>query len=193
MPALVLASTSVYRQQLLTRLGIPFTAAAPTCDEEALKDPSLLPRDLAAHLARAKVQSIAASQREAHVLGSDQLVEIASEVLGKPGTSERALEQLTLLAGKAHRLITAFALVCPDGTLIEHVDVHTLHMRSLTRAELERYIAADRPLDCAGSYKIEERGIALFERIEGADFSAITGLPLIALTTALRTRGFLLP
>src|SRR5262245_48380527 len=139
MPALVLASTSVYRQQLLTRLGIPFTALAPTCDEDALKDPALAPMELAAHLARAKAHSIAASQQEAHVLGSDQLVEIGHEVLGKPGTSERALEQLTRLAGSAHRLITAFALVCPDGSRIEHVDVHTLHMRRLTRAELERY------------------------------------------------------
>lgn len=193
MPALVLASTSVYRQELLQRLGVPFTAVAPRCDEESLKDPTLAPAALAAHLARAKARSVVASWPEAHVLGSDQLVEIEGEVLGKPGTPDVARAQLERLAGKAHRLITAFALACPDGSLLEHLDVHTLHMRALTRAERARYVSADDPLDCAGSYKIEARGIALFERIEGSDFTAITGLPLIALTSMLRARGFALP
>jgi septum formation protein len=193
MPSLVLASTSIYRQELLTRLGVPFTAVAPACDEEALKDPALAPAALASHLAREKALSVAPRWPEAHVLGSDQLVEIAGEVLGKPGSREAALAQLLRLAGKAHRLITAFALACPDGSLLEHVDVHTLHMRALTQLELERYVGADLPLDCAGSYKIEARGIALFERIEGADFTAITGLPLIALASVLRARGFALP
>jgi septum formation protein len=193
MPSLVLASTSSYRRQLLARLGVAFTAVAPSCDEEALKDPSLEPAALAAYLAREKARSVAAQWPEAHILGSDQLVEVDGEIVGKPGTAQGALEQLSKLAGRAHRLVTAYALLCPGGAMIEHLDVHTLHMRALTQPELERYVDADQPLDCAGSYKIEARGISLFERIEGADFTAITGLPLIALTTTLRSRGFRVP
>jgi septum formation protein len=191
MPRLVLASTSPYRRDLLQRLGLAFEAVAPRCDEEALKDPSLPPRLLAQLLAREKALSV--HESDAFVLGSDQLVEIDGEVLGKPKSRERAVAQLARLAGRVHRLVTAFALVTPDGGIDEHVDVHTLHMRALSRAELERYVAADLPLDCAGSYKIERGGIALFERIEGADFTAITGLPLVALTTLLRRHGFALP
>lgn len=192
-PTLVLASTSKYRRELLARLGVPFRVAAPSCDEEALKDLSLAPTALASHLARAKARSIADQFPEAHVLGSDQLVEIDGEILGKPGSPERALQQLTRLSGHAHRLITAYALICPDDSVLEHVDTHVLHMRELTEAELTRYVNADQPLDCAGSYKIEARGITLVERIEGADFTAITGLPLVALTSDLRTRGFAVP
>lgn len=193
MPALVLASTSVYRRQLLARLGLPFEVAAPSCDEEALKDERPDPVALASHLAKEKARSVAGQFAHAHVLGSDQLVEIDGEVLGKPGSAERAVLQLTKLAGRAHRLITAYAIVCPGGALLEHVDAHVLHMRALTRPELERYVRADQPLDCAGSYKIEALGIALFERIEGADFTAIMGLPLVALTSSLRAQGFAVP
>lgn len=193
MPELVLASTSVYRRELVGRLGVSCRAVAPSCDEEALKGSGLEPSALALHLAREKARSVAGQWRDAHVLGSDQLVEVEGEVLGKPGSAEGALAQLTRLSGRAHRLITAFALLCPDGAIVEHVDVHVLHMRSLTRAELARYVVADQPLDCAGSYKIEARGIALFERIEGSDFTAIMGLPLIALTSVLRAQGFSLP
>jgi septum formation protein len=196
MPALVLASTSPYRRQLIARLGLSCSVVAPSCDEEALKDARLAPDALAAYLALEKARSVVdqfASMPDAHILGSDQLVELDGEVLGKPGTAERAVAQLTQLAGRSHRLITAFALLCPDGTLVQHVDVHVLHMRALTQPELARYVSIDQPLDCAGSYKIESLGIALVERIEGADFSAIMGLPLIALTSALRARGFAVP
>jgi septum formation protein len=193
MPALVLASTSVYRRELVGRLGVPCTSVAPSCDEEALKDDRLAPAELALHLAREKARSVAAQWPDAHVLGSDQLVEVEGDILGKPGSAERALEQLTRLSGRAHRLITAYALMCPGGAVVEHVDVHVLHMRSLTRDELARYVSADQPLDCAGSYKIEARGITLVERIIGADFTAIMGLPLVALTTTLRAQGFVVP
>ena len=193
MPSLVLASISIYRQELISRLGVACIAVAPSCDEEALKDPRLAPAELALHLAREKARSVAAQWPKAHVLGSDQLVEVEGQVLGKPGSPERALEQLTRLSGRMHRLITAYALLCPGDVVVEHVDVHMLHMRSLTREELARYVEADQPLDCAGSYKIEARGITLFERIEGADFTAIMGLPLVALTSALRAQGFAIP
>lgn len=193
MPSLVLASTSAYRRELIARLGVPFSAVAPSCDEEALKDPALAPADLALHLAREKARSVAADWPDAHILGSDQLVEIDGAILGKPGSAEAALEQLMRLSGRAHRLVTALVLSCPGAGLLEHVDVHVLHMRALTRDELSRYVSADRPLDCAGSYKIEARGISLFERIEGADFTAIMGLPLVALTSLLRGQGFSCP
>jgi septum formation protein len=195
MPSLVLASSSTYRRQLIARLGVPCTCVAPSCDEDALKDAnaSLAPAALASELARAKAYSVAPQWREAHILGSDQLIEIEGEILGKPGTPERAVAQLMQLAGRAHRLITAYALICPDGCVVQHVDVHVLHMRALTQTELARYVSADLPLDCAGSYKIEARGIALFERIEGSDFTAIMGLPLVALSTALRAQGFEVP
>jgi septum formation protein len=195
MPTLVLASSSVYRRQLLARLGVACTAVAPSCDEDAIKEAhvGLAHAELASELARAKAASVEAQWQDAHILGSDQLVEVEGEILGKPGTPKRAVAQLTQLAGKAHRLITAYALLCPDGSVLEHLDVHVLHMRALPRATLERYVSADEPLDCAGSYKIEARGIALFERIEGADFTAIMGLPLVALTTALRAQGFAVP
>ena len=193
MPELVLASTSVYRRELVARLGVSCRAVAPSCDEEALKDPRLAPAELALHLAREKARSVAGAWPEAHVLGSDQLVEVEGQILGKPGTAERALEQLLRLSGRAHRLITAYALLCPGGAVVEHVDVHVLHMRALTRDALQRYVHADQPFDCAGSYKIEARGITLVERIEGADFTAIMGLPLVALTSALRAQGFTLP
>ena len=189
---LVLASTSPYRRALLERLGVPFRCVPPTVDEDALKDPALAPRDLARHLARAKAASVAADAPRAVVIGSDQLVALDGRIHGKPGSVEAAVGQLLALAGRPHELITALA-VAHDGRWSEHTDVTTLWMRPLTRAEAKRYVAADRPTDCAGAYKFEERGITLFERIESSDHTAITGLPLIALTTILRTLGVVIP
>ena len=193
MPKLVLASTSPYRRELVSRLGVPFSAVAPLCNEEELKASALSPRLLAQLLAREKALSVAAENGDAFVLGSDQLVELDGKVFGKPGSSEGAVAQLSQLSGRAHRLITAFSLVTPEGALDEHIDVHTLSMRPLSREELTRYVDRDQPHDCAGSYKIERQGIALFERIEGEDFTAIMGLPLMALSDRLRRYGFELP
>ncbi len=190
---LVLASTSPYRRLLIERLGIPFEADAPDCDEDALKRPGLSPRELALMLARAKAQSLSSKHAGAYILGSDQLVDLDGKVLGKPHTIEGAIAQLRSMRGRCHQLITAMALVTPSGAIEEHLDVHTLAMRDLSDESLARYVERERPLDCAGSYKIESGGIALFERIEGADFSAITGLPLMALTGMLRKHGFVVP
>jgi septum formation protein len=189
---LVLASTSRYRRELLGRLGVPFRWRAPLVDEETLKSPSLKPTELAEGLARAKAFSIAYEEPEAVVLGGDQLVTIDGVVLGKPGSTERAIEQLQALSGRSHELITSIAVV-RAGDAVVHTDVTSLTMRHLSRAEIERYVSADVPIDCSGSYKIEARGIVLFERIESADHSAISGLPLIALTTILRGFGFAVP
>lgn len=193
MPTLILASTSSYRRELLSRLALPFRVEAPRCDEEALKDRALAPGELAAFLAREKARSVAALAAEAHVLGSDQLVDLDGEILGKPGSPEGAAAQLARLSGRSHRLITAVALACPDGSLHEHLDVTTLRMRALRRDEISRYVAVDQPGDCAGSYKIERLGISLFEQIDCRDFTAITGLPLIAVAALLRREGFALP
>lgn len=194
-PPLVLASTSRYRRELLARLGLPFSVRAPACDEDAIKRGlDLAPLDLAVHLARAKAESLRAELPSGVIIGSDQIAEIDGVILGKPGTADRAAGQLALLAGRTHRLITAVAVAHPGGVIVsEHVDVTRLTMRPLAAAQIARYVAADAPLDCAGSYKLEARGITLFSRIESEDSSAITGLPLIALTTMLSTLGFAVP
>lgn len=195
-PPLILASTSRYRRALLERLGLPFTAVAPACDEDALKDPRLTPQALAEFLAEAKAASIAVQQPEAVVIGSDQLAALEVDgrwtILGKPGTSAKAVDQLALLSGRTHILITAM-VVARGAERWRYTDITRLTMRRLDRAALERYVAADQPLDCAGAYKLECRGIALFEAIESADASAITGLPLLALTRILAGLGYAIP
>lgn len=192
MPDLVLASTSTYRRVLLARLGLPFRSKAPLVDEETLKDPALAPRALAEHLARAKAESLAEHEPDTVIIGGDQVVSLGGQIFGKPGDLARAVDQLTAMAGKPHELITALAVRHARGT-VAHTDVTTLWMRPLSRAEIGRYLAADRPFDCAGSYKLESLGITLFEKIESADHTAVTGLPLIALTTILRELGFPVP
>lgn len=192
MAELILASTSPYRRELLTRLGIPFRCEAPVCDEEAIKAEGHAPRELAERLATLKAQSLAGRYPEAILIGSDQLASGPAGILGKPGTRAAALAQLESLSGRTHELITALA-VWRDGRLWTHTDVARLTMRALTRAELERYVDADRPFDCAGSYKLEARGIALFERIDAADYTAIVGLPLMALAGQLRKLGLEVP
>jgi septum formation protein len=187
-----LASTSTYRRALVERLGVPFRCEAPRVDEDSLKQPDLAPRVLAEMLAEAKAQSIADAFPNAVVIGSDQVACCEGMILGKPGTAERAIEQLLGMAGRTHELITAMVVV-HRGTVQRHTDVTRLHMRRLTRDAIARYVAADCPLDCAGSYKLESRGIVLFEQIESADHSAITGLPLMALTSILRELSFAIP
>lgn len=191
-PPLLLASTSPYRRALLERLGLAFAVAPPRCDEEALKDPRLGPEEQAAALAQAKAASLIDLHPEHLIIGSDQLVALDQQVLGKPGGRDQALAQLLALAGRAHRLITALS-VWHAGSWRHHLDIATLHMRPLSRDEAERYLDADQPFDCAGSYKLEQRGIALFEGIEAADHSAITGLPLLALCGILRDCAWPLP
>ena len=167
-PDLILASTSAYRRALLERLGVPFRGVAPEFDEEAFPRNGLSPRALAEALARGKADAVAAREPAAVVIGCDQL---------------------EAMSGRAHELITAMVVVAP-GRRFEHTDVARLAMRPLGRAALERYVARDLPVDCAGSYKLERGGIALFERIESDDHTAITGLPLLALAGILAGLGF---
>ncbi len=190
---LILASTSPYRRVLLERLGLSFSVRAPSCDEDAFKDGQRGPKELAELLALEKAKSVALAEPESLVLGSDQVVDLDGEILGKPGSAPAAERQLARLAGREHRLITALALVGPAGDVARYTDVTRLRMRALSGQEIARYVAHDRPLDCAGSYKIESLGIALFEHIECADYSAISGLPLLALAELLRQRDFAVP
>jgi septum formation protein len=191
---LILASTSPHRRALLERLGLSFRVEAPTIDEEALKAQFVgqEPRLLAARLAEAKAGSIAKRNPGALVIGGDQVVSFEGRILGKPGTTVRAKAQLLSMVGRTHELITALA-VRRDRQVYTHLDVSRLRLRSLTAEEVTRYVEADQPLDCAGSYKLEARGIMLFERIVTEDQSAITGIPLIALTSALREFGYAVP
>lgn len=193
---LILASTSRYRRELLERLRLPFRSVAPKLDEDAAKA-SLLsrgtgPKEIAERLALLKAESVAADHPEAAVIGSDQLVAFEGEILGKPGSHSAAVEQLLQLAGSSHDLVTAVA-ICAGGKTLRHTDVAELRVRDLSRDEVERYVAADQPLDCAGSYRIESLGISLFERIRCDDHAAITGLPLMAVASMLRRLGFALP
>ena len=189
---LILASTSPYRKAQLARLSLQFRAVAPRVVEDDWKALALAPEALARSLAAAKALSLAEQFPDAVILGGDQLVAFDGEILGKPGDAEEARRQLARLAGKTHDLVTAVA-VWADGNTHEHIDIARLTMRDLSAAEIARYVEVDLPTDCAGSYKLESLGIALFERIEAADHSAITGLPLMALSAIFRRIGFLVP
>ena len=192
MSELILASTSPYRRQLLERLSLPFRQLAPDCDEEVLKAQGLSPEDLTSQLADRKADSIAKQHPHAVVIGSDQVAAIDGDILGKPGSQDVAVAQLQRLQGRAHRLITAVT-VAQGKQRQRHQNITTLHMRELQAAALQRYVQRDHPVDCAGAYKLEQSGISLFERIETDDHSAITGLPLLALTRMLIDFGFVIP
>ena len=187
---LVLASTSPYRRELLARLGIAFDTARPEVDETPL--PGESPTDLACRLAVAKAAAVAAGG-DAWVIGSDQVAELDGAALGKPGSRDRACAQLAAMAGKAVRFHTGVCLAHGDGRRLQALDTTTVRFRPLTAGEIARYVDAEQPLDCAGSFKSEGLGIALFEAIETRDPSALVGLPLIATARLLREAGFRLP
>jgi len=187
---LVLASTSRYRRELLTRLTPGFRCVAPQVDETAGADES--PAALAARLAQAKARAVVATNPGALVLGSDQVADLDGRVFGKPGTVEAAQAQLRACAGRDVLFHTAICLIDARVTPWRaHAaqDTTRVRMRALDAAEIERYVAREQPLDCAGSFKSEALGIALFERIETLDPSALVGLPLIAVCRLLRECG----
>jgi MAF protein len=194
MPDLILASTSQYRRQLLARLSVPFRTVPPTVDEGAIQAlfDATSAAELAEHLAIAKAVSVARLEPEATILGSDQVCVCEDRIFNKPGTAAAAAEQLAFLAGKAHRLITAIC-VWREGATLRHRDVTTLKMLPLSANQIACYVAADKPLDCAGSYRLEARGIGLFESIQSSDHTAITGLPLLAVAGLLRQVGWTIP
>jgi septum formation protein len=191
-PVVLLASTSPYRRDLLRRLLPDFECVAPGVDESALRQAGDVPAELAARLASAKAAAVAALRPDAIVIGSDQVATVDGNVLGKPGSTTRAIEQLQSLSGRVHQLHTAVS-VQVRGTRRDFLNTTDLQMRSLTSDEIHRYVARDQPLDCAGSYRIESLGIALFDAIRTDDFTAIIGLPLRALAAVLRELGVAVP
>ena len=192
MARLVLASTSRYRRELLERLRLSFDVAPPDVDETA--SPGESPRNLAIRLAQAKACAVATQLADdAWALGSDQVAEVEGRALGKPGGRAAAIAQLDSMSGRIVRFHTALCLAHADGRTFADIDLTEVHFRALTDAEIERYVDAEQPFDCAGSFKSEGLGIALFERIDNHDPSALVGLPLIATCMLLRKAGFALP
>lgn len=180
-----LASTSRYRRILLARLGLEFQIAAPAVDEQ--RRPGEAPAELARRLALAKARAVAEQHPNALVIGSDQVCALGDTVLGKPGDAAAARAQLEAQSGQVVRFHTAVALVgIAAGCWRQHLDETRCVFRKLTAAEIAAYVAAESPLDCAGSFKVEGLGIALFERIETTDPTALVGLPLIWVAQALR-------
>jgi septum formation protein len=185
----VLASTSRYRRMLLERLGVPFVAVSPETDEAAL--PGETPAATALRLAVAKARSVTRTHPDALIIGSDQVADCDGEPVGKPGNHERAVTQLGRLSGRTVVFHTGLALLdAPTGHCQSAlVDVRST-FRVLTAAEIEAYLRREQPYDCAGAVRSEALGIALFERIDSDDPTALIGLPLIRLTTMLRAAGY---
>ncbi|MFN9470631.1 Maf family nucleotide pyrophosphatase [Acidovorax sp.] len=188
----VLGSTSRYRRELLSRLNLPFEIASPDVDETPT--PGEAPRDLALRLALAKAHAVAKQHPEAVVIGSDQVADLAGQPLGKPGTHERAVQQLRQMRGQTVIFQTAVATVC-QASGFEQVDIAPVEVRfrDLSDDEIERYLRAEQPYDCAGSAKSEGLGIALLDAIHSDDPTALIGLPLIRTCRMLRAAGVVLP
>jgi septum formation protein len=193
-PRLILASTSPYRRELLGRLGLAFETVRPEVDEAP--QPQETPQTLAVRLACAKAEAVLgheAMHTGTWVIGSDQVAELDGEPLGKPGTAENAIAQLTAMSGRSVRFFTALCLANSDHRRLEALDITTVRFRDLAIDEIERYVAREQPLDCAGSFKSEGLGVALFEAIDNRDPTALIGLPLIATARLLREAGFVIP
>ena len=191
-PRLVLASTSRYRQELLARLGIAFETVAPGVDESPLAGET--PQLLALRLACAKAQAVQAAFPDALIIGCDQVAVVGATLLDKPGTHARAVEQLMRMSGKPVAFFTALCLLNARTLRRQSAIVAvTVHMRELGMDQIERYLRAERPYDCAGSARIEGLGIALVARLESDDPTALIGLPLIRLCDMLKSEGVELP
>lgn len=185
---LILASTSPYRRKLLQRLQVPFRCLAPEVEEAAL--PSEDPAAMAGRLALAKARAIAASFPDALVIGSDQVASVGGRIMGKPGTHANAVAQLKASSSKEVIFYTGVAVVCDarDQAWF-HVEPFSAHFRKLSETTIENYLQREQPYDCAGSFKCEGLGIALFEGLRGNDPTSLEGLPLIALVDLLARAG----
>jgi septum formation protein len=187
-PPLVLASTSLYRRELLARLRLPFQVAAPEVEEAALAGEHA--RDTALRLAQAKARAVAPRFPQALVIGSDQVAALDGEHLGKPGGHDRAVAQLKAMRGKTVLFHSALALLNAASGAVQTAEVPTaVRFRDYSDGEIERYLEIERPYDCSGSAKIEGLGIVLVERVSGDDPSALIGLPLVSLSAMLRNEG----
>lgn len=186
---LILASTSKYRGELLSQLGWPFEAKAPGVDEDKIKGQGKSPEEIALTLSKWKAEAVFAKHPDACVIGSDQVCTLEGRIFGKPGSIEKATEQISVMQGKSHELLTAVTICYPGGSH-SFLNRTTLHMRPLTLSQIHSYVKEDLPLDCAGSYKLESRGIKLFQKIDMDDHTAIIGLPLIELSNFLLKLGY---
>lgn len=192
MPAIVLASTSPYRRELLARLQVAFDCVAPGIDETALIGEA--PRDTARRLAAAKAAAVAAQRPEAIVIGSDQVADLDGQALGKPGSRDAAIEQLARMQGRTIDFHTALAVVCrvPQTAFLDCIETR-VRFRPLDRAAIAAYVDAEPAFDVAGGAKIESLGIALIASVESGDPTALIGLPLIQLVTRLAQCGVVIP
>jgi septum formation protein len=184
---LILASSSAYRRALLERLRLPFACHSPNIDESAV--PGERPQDLACRLASEKARAVAAHFPGATIIGSDQVACLGQQLLGKPGGYEPACQQLEACSGQQVAFFTALSVIDHAGTEYSHLEPFTVNFRHLDAAQISAYVAAEKPYDCAGSFKCEGLGVVLFESLEGRDPTALEGLPLIALARMLRDIG----
>ncbi|NNJ25755.1 Maf family protein [Alienimonas chondri] len=193
-PPLILASTSPYRAMLLDRLGVPYTQQSPGVDEEAVTAKMTDPAALAERLAVMKAEAVAHRSPDAVCLGSDQVAVVGGEIVSKPGTPERALAQLIAARDGGLSLYCGVALAGPGERRRATVVRSDLVLHPLSDERLRAYVAKVHPVDCAGSFKLEEPGgLALFDRIEAADWTAVIGLPLLTVAAWLRDAGHTLP
>lgn len=191
MKKLILASKSPYRKALLERLGVAFETRASGFDEGPLKEQISDPIELTQKLSLEKAKASYSSADEL-LIGSDQVCFFNGEILGKPGNIANATRQLELLSGKPHQLITSY-VIWGNDTSIVRTNITTLKMRPLSPVQIKNYLNADNPVDCAGAYKLELKGISLMESIETTDHTAITGLPLMELASDLVKLGYSVP
>ncbi|ABR83372.1 septum formation inhibitor Maf [Pseudomonas aeruginosa] len=192
MPSLILASSSPYRRELLTRLRLPFECASPDIDES--HRPGESAEQLVRRLSASKAEALAGHYPQHLIIGSDQVAVLDDNILGKPHTVERAVQQLLDASGRSVTFLTGLALLDSRN---RHMQVDcipfTVHFRQLDEARIRRYVEAERPLDCAGSFKAEGLGVSLFRATEGEDSSSLVGLPLIRLVDMLLAEGVEIP
>ncbi|MFT3931371.1 MAG: nucleoside triphosphate pyrophosphatase [Spongiibacteraceae bacterium] len=188
MLSIILASSSLYRRRLLEQLGLTFDWASPDIDETPL--PAETPEQLVHRLAHTKAQALATRFPQHWIIGSDQAASFNNRILGKPGTIDNARQQLRDCRGQRVEFLTGLCLLnSHSGESKTIVERFSVVFRELTDAQIDRYLQREQPFDCAGSFKVEGLGIALFERLEGDDPNALIGLPLIRLVTLLKDAG----
>ncbi|MGB5448582.1 MAG: nucleoside triphosphate pyrophosphatase [Woeseiaceae bacterium] len=191
-PAIVLASSSQYRRNLLERFLEQFETVSPNVDEANVL--GLDPGDLARHLARKKAEAVAVNARDSLIIGADQLAVLNNTILGKPGNHQAAVEQLLAASGHVVTFLTAVCILDPIGrTRHEHTDKTTVRFREFDRRLADTYLRHDKPYDCAGSFKIEGAGFVLFESVTTDDPTALIGLPMIWVADRLLQLGYLAP
>lgn len=188
MMQLTLASTSPFRRELLERLNLPFTTLSPNVDESHLPNESA--KELVLRLAEQKAEAVAGQAPNALIIGSDQVAVLGETILGKPGNHDNAVKQLQALSGKTVNFETGLCLYNSETRQKQStVITFKVHFRELTKEQINRYLHAEQPYNCAGSFKSEGLGVALFEKLEGEDPTALIGLPLITLCRMLENEG----